>query len=55
MTKVNSKTTLRVNLALIEGVSAEERSRLLAKLDPRLVGSSTVPSGEALPGTELLF
>ena len=53
--KVNSKTTLRVDLALIEGVSESERLRLLDKLAAQLVGGSTGPDGEALPGTELLI
>ena len=53
--KVNSKTTLRVDLALIEGISESERARLLDKLGSRLVGGTTGPSGEALPGTELLI
>ena len=53
--KVNSKSTLRVDLALIEGVTESERRRLLDKLGSRLVGGSTGPSGEAQPGTELLI
>ena len=55
VTKVNSKTTLRVDLALIEGLSESERARLLEKLGSRLVGASTGPDGAALPGTELLI
>lgn len=53
--KVNSKSTLRVDLALIEGVSDSERLRLLEKLGLRLVGGSTAPDGSSIPGTELLI
>jgi len=52
---VNSKTTLRVDLAPIEGVTETERLRLLEKLGSRLVGGSAGPSVEALPSTELLI
>jgi len=40
---------------LIEGVSDAERARLLEKLGSRLVGGSTGPAGESMPGTELLI
>jgi ribosome-associated protein len=58
--KVNTKATLRVDLALIEGLSPAERGRLLEKLKNRLVGESIRPDPEGgpplvSPGTELLI
>ena len=40
--KVNSKSTIRIDLTLLEGITEEERLRLLSKLSSRLVDTSVL-------------